>query len=84
MGVSLIPTCLGGIIPYIQHPKQSGFFSNEGLVVTPGGDDCILGGGRSNRYCESSHYEVPIQTLWHPSRKTSKGKAVWSETPEFF
>ena len=55
MGVSLIPTYLGGIIPYIQYPKQSGFFSNEGLVVTPGGDDCILGGGRSNRYCESSH-----------------------------
>lgn len=39
MDVSLIPTYLGGIIPVIQYPKQSGFFSNEGLVVTPGGDD---------------------------------------------
>ena len=55
MGVFLIPTYLGSIIPYIQYPKQSGFFSNEGLVVTPGGDDCILGHFKKLSFLDSKY-----------------------------
>lgn len=55
MGVFLIPTYLGSITPYIQYPKQSRFFFNEGLVVTPGGDDCILGHFKKPSFLDSRY-----------------------------